>query len=93
MKSLLVLDGDKAFEPNQSRWCLAAVGIGDWWQQPSVLLGVPAAIEFRMLILFRKDTTQARALAERLATSPTGVRLAVADLDVFGGRTRGWIHG
>ncbi len=49
-----------------------------------------AHIQFTCLKAWRRDTAKARAVSEGLAMRPAGVRLALADMDVFGGTTRGW---
>ena len=38
----------------------------------------------------RRETDRARPFAEELSKTPEGTRLALEDMDVFGGSTRGW---
>jgi hypothetical protein len=46
--------------------------------------------DFTRLKLSRKETQQSQILATALKDRPRGVRLALEDIDCFGGETRGW---
>ena len=45
---------------------------------------------FFKLKLYRRDTKVAISLAKQLSQTPQGVELALKDMSVFGGETRGW---
>ena len=46
--------------------------------------------DFQRLKRARKDTQQSQSLAATLKDTHRGVQLALADIDCFGGETRGW---
>lgn len=45
---------------------------------------------FRQLKDARREPERAEAIATELSRTNRGVELAVADIDIFGGKTRGW---
>src|SRR5260221_386540 len=48
------------------------------------------SLDFAKLRSYRRETPVATNLAVKLKESSRGVDLAVADMDCFGGQTRGW---
>ncbi len=56
----------------------------------AALYSCSAGVDMLFLQWSRKEPTNAASYAARLMQSPAGVRLAIRDIDVFGGSTRGW---
>ena len=60
------------------------------WILPCWLRHAAIWIDFELLKFYRKEPESAGPLAAKLANTEYGVRLAIADMNEFGGHTRGW---
>ena len=60
------------------------------WILPCCLQHAAIWVNFELLKFYRKEPEAAAPIAAQLANTEYGVRLAIADMNEFGGHTRGW---